>query len=64
MPKFDITVQLVGTDGNAFALMGKVKSGLRKAGATPEEQKEFLAEAMSGDYNHLLSTCMSWVNVT
>lgn len=63
MPKFDTTVKLVGTDGNAFALLGKVKAGLQKAGATPVEVKEFLDEAMSGDYNHLLRTCTEWVNV-
>ena len=63
MSKFNVTVKLVGTDGNAFALMGKVKQGLQKAGATKEQQKQFLDEAMSGDYDNLLRTCMEWVDV-
>ncbi len=57
-----IKVKLTGTDGNAFAILGKVKATLRKAGAADAD--EFLKEAMSGDYNKLLATCMKWVNVT
>lgn len=62
-PKFDIKVKLTGKDGNAFFILGTVVSKLRKAGATPEQIKEFLDEAKSGDYNHLLRTCVEWVNV-
>lgn len=61
MPKFDITVKLIGTDGNAFALLGKVQRSLRGV-ATQEQVNEFMEEAMS-DYNHLLRTCTEWVNV-
>jgi len=63
-PRFDIKVKLVGTDGNAFALMGRVTSALRRAGATKAETDEFYAEATSGDYDHLLQTCMAWVDVS
>ncbi len=62
--KYNIKVKLVGTNGNAFALMGKVKQALRKAKAPDEDIKAFLDEAMSGDYDHLLQTCMAWVHVT
>jgi len=61
--KFDVDVQLTGTDGNAFVLMGKVSAGIKKAGGTSEDVRAFQDEAMSGDYNHLLRTCMQWVNV-
>ena len=64
MPKYDVKVKLVGTDGNAFAILGKVKQALGKAGAPPEDIKAFLKDAMSGDYNHLLCVCMDWVDVT
>ena len=57
-------VKLVGTDGNAYALMGKVQRGLRQAGAPTEVVSAFMDEAMSGDYNHLLSTCMKYVDVS
>lgn len=59
----DVTVELVGGDGNAFAVMGAVQRALRKAGVSQEEQDAFLKEAMSGDYDNLLQTCMRWVEV-
>ena len=59
----DVTVKLLGGDGNAFGIMGKVKNALRAAGVPKEETDTFLDECMQGDYNHLLQTCMRWVNV-
>jgi hypothetical protein len=63
MARFDVTVKLVGKDGNAFAILGNMIKALRKAGATPDEVKEFQAEATSGDYNNLLQTCCKWANI-
>ena len=60
----EISVQLVGTDGNAFAVIGKVKSALRRGGVSNEEIQEFMQEAMSGDYDNVLQTCFRWVDVT
>ncbi len=63
-PKYpDIEVQLTGQDGNAFNLMGIVNRALRKADVSQEDQDLFIKEATAADYNHLLSTCMKWVNV-
>jgi len=62
MPKTDVHVQLVGEDGNAFAILGKVSGALKKAGFM-EEAKAFKKEAMEGDYNHLLNTAMEYVEV-
>jgi hypothetical protein len=59
-----IKVRLTGSDGNAFAIMGKVRQALRKAKVPESEIKEFTNLCMGGDYNHLLATCMTWVNVT
>ena len=42
IPKYNVKVKLVGTDGNAFAIMGKVKRALRDAGATDEEVTQYL----------------------
>ena len=56
-------VNLTRVDGNAFAILGAVKQALRKAGATKEEQAEFMREATSGDYNALLQTVMRWVEI-
>lgn len=60
----DIKVQLVGSDGNAFAIIGKVQGALRRAKVSQDDIKAFQREAMSGDYNHLLQTCMAWVDVS
>tara|TARA_R100000808_G_scaffold24516_2_gene56666 strand:- start:75 stop:443 length:369 start_codon:yes stop_codon:yes gene_type:complete len=61
-PKYpDAYVKLVGEDGNAFAIMGRVTKALKRAGATSEEITQFRKEAMSSDYNHLLQVVLSWV---
>jgi len=59
----EIKVRLVGRDGNAYAILGAVKSALSKGGVAKPEQEEFMKEAMSGDYNNLLVTAMKWVDV-
>lgn len=62
-PKFpDVSVALVGEDGNAFAIIGRVSRALRGAGADRDAIAEFRREAMSGDYDHLLRTCMTGVD--
>ena len=63
-PKYpDIEVQLSGNDGNAFAVLGAVTRALKRAGVPADDVKAFTDEATSGDYDHLLSTCMRWVEV-
>lgn len=59
-----IKVKLVGEDGNAFAILARVRCALIKAGVPKSEREAFYAEATSGDYNHLLETCMRWVDVS
>jgi hypothetical protein len=63
MAKYDVAVQLSGNDGNAFAIMGAVKSALKKSGATASELSEYVSASMSGDYNNLLRVAMEWVEV-
>ena len=53
-----IKVQLVGRDGNAFSILGTVKQALKRGGESREFIEAFVKEATSGDYNHLLATCM------
>lgn len=59
----EIHVQLIGLDGNAFAILGRCLEAMRKAGLNKEERDSFRKEATSGDYNHLLTTCMEWLDV-
>jgi hypothetical protein len=58
-----VKVKLVGEDGNAFAIMGRTRLAMRRAGIPQEEIDAYLEEAMSGDYDHLLSVTMRTVNV-
>lgn len=59
----NIKVKLVGEDGNAFTLIGLVTRALKANKVPKAEIDQFKAEAMSGDYDHLLRTCMAWVTV-
>ena len=60
----NIKVRLIGTDGNAFAIVGTVRAALKRNGVSKEEVDEFSREATSGGYDHLLQTCMKWVDVS
>ena len=63
-PKFpQVSVQLTGSDGNAFAILGRVQAALRRAKVSEQDRAAFMKEATSGDYNDLLATCMRWVDV-
>jgi len=62
-PKTEAYVELVGQDGNAFAILGRVKRAMREAGVDPTVIKEFMAEATAGDYDHLLQTVMDYCEV-
>ena len=62
MPKTDVKVKLVGNDGNAFTILGTVRTALKRAGHK-DLAAEFMKEAMSGDYDHLLQTAMEYVEV-
>lgn len=59
----EIEVELVGHDGNAHMIIGKVAQALWRAGVSQEEISEFRTEAMSGNYDNVLQTCMKWVDV-
>ena len=56
----DVRVRLVGEDGNAFAILGRVSKALKRAGLV-DVADEFMGEATSGDYNHLLETVLKYV---
>lgn len=59
----DVEVKLIGEDGNAFAIMGRVQRALKQHGVAKEEINEYLRESQSGDYDHLLVTATRWVTV-
>lgn len=64
MPKYpNITVELVGQNGNAFNILGICLRAMREADLPQEERDAFEKEATSGNYDHLLATCIKWFNV-
>ena len=65
MVKFpEVGVQLSGTDGNAFSIIGRVSKALKAAGK-PEAAKEFSEAAMGcGSYDALLRLAMETVEVS
>jgi len=60
----DVHVKLSGEDGNAFAIIGAVQRGMKRAGISVEERNAFFAEATSGDYDNVIQTAMRWVDVS
>ena len=58
-----VTAELVGRDGNAFAILGRVVQALSESGVPHEEIRRFVEEAQAGDYGHLLQTVIKWVEV-
>lgn len=58
-----VNVRLVGEDGNAFAILGRVRRALLHGGVSRDAVDRFLKEATSGNYNHLLTVVMDWVHV-
>jgi len=50
-----VSLNLVGLDGNAFALMGAFSAQARREKWTKDEIDSVLKECTSGDYNHLLA---------
>jgi hypothetical protein len=58
----EVSVKLVGEDGNAFAILGRVKKALRRAKVDKDQIEAYFKDAMSGDYNHLLRVTMETVS--
>jgi hypothetical protein len=57
-------VKLSEGDGNAFTIMGKAASALRKSNYSKDQIEAYRKEAMGGDYDHLLQVTMKWCEVS
>lgn len=51
-----INLNLVGIDGNAYAIMGAFRRQAKKEGWTSDEIEAVIEEAGKSDYVHLLAT--------
>ena len=71
-PKYpELEVELIGTDSNAIAIVAAVGRAMRQYRDDDRhrliddaEIDAFRKEALSGDYNNVLQTCMRWVSVS
>ncbi len=55
--------RLVGTDGNVFAIIGRVQRTLRAAGQ-PERAEAFVRRAFQAkSYDEVLALCLEYVDV-
>lgn len=59
----EITVNILGVNGNAFNILGICTSAMRKYQLPKSEIDTFFKEATSGNYDDLLCTVMKWFNV-
>ena len=62
MPHTDVKVKLIGEDGNAFVILGKVDKALVLAGYH-NLARLYRDEVMLGDYDNLLRVTMKYVEV-
>jgi len=58
-----VTVKRLEEDGNDRAIIWRVTGAMRRAGVSIESIKEYIQEAESGDYSHLIKTTKSYINV-
>ena len=57
------TCQLTGTDGNVFAIIGRVRQALLDAGEE-DRARAFVEQAFrAGSYDEVLRLCMEFVEV-
>lgn len=57
-PTAPLDLPLLGRDGNAFLIIGRLRAALKRAGASPEYIEAVTADATSGDYDHVLQVAM------
>ncbi len=59
-PKEKLTAKLIDTNGNALAIIGRVKNALMKYGADKDYVDKYLKEVISGDYDNLHCVTMGY----
>lgn len=63
-PKADRpTLSIIGRDGNAFGILASAQRAGRDAGWPKEKIDAIMKEAMSGNYDELLSTMTKYFDV-
>jgi hypothetical protein len=58
--KTGLTLNIIGSDGNAFSILGKAIKTMKQANLSQKDIDEYEVLATSGDYNNLLRVTMDW----
>lgn len=53
---------LVGVDGNAFSVMGYVINAMKKCHFSKADRDEYMKDAMSSNYDHLLCVSIEMID--
>ena len=61
--EFKPELDLSNVDGNAYAILGCASKAIKRTGAPKDYVDQFLAEAKSGNYEHLLDTVERYCDV-
>lgn len=56
-----VRVRLIGEDGNAHSILGRVRDAMRKKRIPESEIARYFHEATISDYDNLLRVTMEWV---
>ncbi|MGB3899770.1 MAG: hypothetical protein WA973_14595 [Mesorhizobium sp.] len=59
----NISVRLIGIDNHPMTIVAALTRGLRDGGIGRDEIDRIMREALSGDYDHVLATCLKYVRV-
>lgn len=60
----NVKVKLTGKDGNSMFIISRVAEAMKRAKVEKETIYEFIKEAMDGDYDNVLRTCLKYVEVS
>lgn len=55
IPESRPEINLIGQNGNAWSIMDRARTAMRKHGFSKDLLDQYMREAMSGDYNNLLN---------
>ena len=56
-------VELSGTDGNAYFVMGKIRKALVRAKVPKEVVDEYIEISKSGDYGKVIATASEYADI-
>lgn len=59
----NVTVELVGHDGNAISILMRVERAMRRAGVHADDIALYRRQALAGDYDNVLAVTMATVQV-